>query len=169
DKTCISPFLRCTNVNCSSQPIDHVSYLRNRLTLMINKAIRRYYQNWLRCDDDTCCAFRTRQTPLGILHKRHTCTSCGKSELITEYDDRQLNLQLRFLKQLFNLDTYKNSLNRTKLEQIDTYLKSLSVDLTRPLYKTMNELQVHIDRIVQKSGYAEVCISSLFAQFYFNT
>jgi hypothetical protein len=33
----------------------------------------------------------------------------------------------------------------------------------------MNELQVHIDRIVQKSGYAEVCISDLFAQFYFNT
>jgi hypothetical protein len=33
----------------------------------------------------------------------------------------------------------------------------------------MNELQQHIDRIVQKSGYAEVCISDLFAQFYFNT
>ncbi|CAF0895230.1 unnamed protein product [Rotaria sordida] len=169
DKTCISPFLRCTNVNCSSQPFDNVPYLRNRLTSMINKAIRRYYQNWLRCDDDTCCAFRTRQTPLGILHKRHTCTSCGKSELITEYDDRQLNLQLRFLKQLFNIDAYKNSLNRNKLEQIDTYLKSLSVEMTRSIHKTMNELQVHIDRIVQKSGYAEVCISNLFAQFYFNT
>ncbi|CAF3355969.1 unnamed protein product [Rotaria sp. Silwood1] len=169
DKTCFSPFLRCTNVNCSSRPIDHVSYLRNRLTLMINKAMRRYYQNWLRCDDDTCCAFRTRQTPLGILHKRHTCTSCGKSELITEYDDRQLNLQLRFLKQLFNLDVYKNSLNRTKLGQIDMYFKSLSADIHGSICKTMNELQAHIDRIVQKSGYAEVCISTLFAQFYFNT
>ncbi|UJR25876.1 hypothetical protein I4U23_007226 [Adineta vaga] len=46
DKSCVSSLLRCTNVNCSSQPIDHVSYLRNRLTVMINKAIRRYYQNW---------------------------------------------------------------------------------------------------------------------------
>ncbi len=44
DKTCVSPLLRCTNVNCSSQPIDHLPYLQNRLTLMINKAIRRYYQ-----------------------------------------------------------------------------------------------------------------------------
>jgi hypothetical protein len=33
----------------------------------------------------------------------------------------------------------------------------------------MTELQGHVDRMVQKSGYAEVCISSLFAQFYFNT
>ncbi|CAM4970193.1 unnamed protein product [Rotaria socialis] len=168
DKTCISPLLRCKNVNCSSQPIDHVVYLRNRLTLMINKAIRRYYQNWLRCDDDTCCAFRTRQTPLGILHKRHLCTSCSKSELITEYDDRQLNLQLRFLKQLFNIDAYKNSINRTKIEQVDAYFKTLSVDVTRSIHKNMTELQLHIDRIIQKSGYAEVCISNLFAQFYFN-
>ncbi|CAF3590618.1 unnamed protein product [Adineta steineri] len=169
DKTCISPFLRCTNVNCSNQPIDQISYLRNRLTIMINKAIRRYYQNWLRCEDDTCCAFRTRQTPLEVLYKKHTCISCNKSELINEYDDRQLNLQLRFLKQLFNIDAYRQSLNRTKSEQIDTYFKSLSTDTTRSIYKSMNELQVHIDRIVQKSGYAEVCISDLFAQFYFNS
>jgi hypothetical protein len=98
-----------------------------------------------------------------------------------------LNLQLRFLKQLFNIETYKQSLNRTKsgknkfnilkivislkiffLEQIDVYFKSLSVDITRSMYKTMNELQTHVDRNVQKSGYAEVCVSSLFAQFYFN-
>ncbi|CAF0773863.1 unnamed protein product [Adineta ricciae] len=169
DKTCASPLLRCTNISCSSQPIDHVIYLRNRLTLMISKAIRRYYQNWLRCEDDTCCAFRTRQTPLEVLHKRHTCTSCNKSDLITEYDDRQLNLQLRFLKQLFNLDSYKQSINRTKSEQIDTYLKSLPADTMRLISKTMNDLQGHIDRIVQKSGYAEVCVSDLFAQFYFNT
>ena len=44
DKTCSSPFLRCTNANCTSQPMDHVIYLRNRLTLMMNKTIRRYYQ-----------------------------------------------------------------------------------------------------------------------------
>ena len=140
---------------------------------------------------------------MGVLHKRHLCTSCGKSDLITEvnktlqslidisscfsqYDDRQLNLQLRFLKQLFNLDAYKQSLNRTKsgrdtvlfsslhkltlslLEQMDGYLKNLSSETTRSMSKTMHELQTHIDRIVHKSGYAEVCISSLFAQFYFN-
>ena len=39
----------------------------------------------------------------------------------------------------------------------------------RLISKTMNDLQGHIDRIVQKSGYAEVCVSDLFAQFYFNT
>jgi len=54
------------------------------------------------------------------------------------------------------------------LEQIDVYWKSLSVDITRSISKTMNDLQIHIDRIVQKSGYAEVCISALFAQFQFN-
>jgi hypothetical protein len=53
------------------------------------------------------------------------------------------------------------------LEQIDAYLKSLPVDIVRSMLKTMNELQMHIDRIIQKSGYAEVCISDLFAQFYF--
>lgn len=55
------------------------------------------------------------------------------------------------------------------LEQIDAYLKSLPADTTRAISKAMNELQLHIDRIVQKSGYAEVCISTLFAQFYFNS
>jgi len=54
------------------------------------------------------------------------------------------------------------------LEQIDVYLKNLSNDINRLISKTMNELQIHIDRIIQKSGYAEVCISELFAQFYFN-
>ncbi|CAF4381056.1 unnamed protein product, partial [Rotaria magnacalcarata] len=133
---------------------------------MINKAIRRYYQNWLRCDDDTCCAFRTRQTPLGILHKRHLCTSCSKSELITEYDDRQLNLQLRFLKQLFNIDAYKNSINRTKIEQVDAYFKTLSVDVTRSIHKNMTELQLHIDRIIQKSGYAEGDMPPEHSEFF---
>ena len=51
---------------------------------------------------------------------------------------------------------------------MDVYIKTLSNDTTRAMSKTMNELQTHIDRMVQKSGYAEVCISSLFAQFYFN-
>jgi hypothetical protein len=51
---------------------------------------------------------------------------------------------------------------------MDVYWKNLSNDTTRSMSKAMNELQTHIDRIVQKSGYAEVCISSLFAQFYFN-
>lgn len=51
---------------------------------------------------------------------------------------------------------------------MDVYVKSLSTDTNRSITKTMNELQTHIDRMVQKSGYAEVCISSLFAQFYFN-
>jgi len=54
------------------------------------------------------------------------------------------------------------------LEQIETYCKSLSPDVIRSMTKTMNELQTHVDRIVQKSAYAEVCVSSLFAQFYFN-
>ena len=55
---------------------------------MINKGICRYYQvdftfldsisvirisNWLQCEDDACCAFRTRPTPLDELHQRHTC------------------------------------------------------------------------------------------------
>ena len=41
-----------------------------------------------------------------------------------QYDDRQLNQQLRFLKQLFNLDAYKNSLNRTKLGKQQTHMIS---------------------------------------------
>ena len=44
DKTCFSPFLRCTNTACTSQPIDHLIYLRNRLSMMVTKAVRRYYQ-----------------------------------------------------------------------------------------------------------------------------
>lgn len=51
---------------------------------------------------------------------------------------------------------------------MDVYIKTLSNDTTRAISKTLNELQAHVDRTVQKSGYAEVCVSSLFAQFYFN-
>ena len=51
---------------------------------------------------------------------------------------------------------------------MEVYWKGLPSDTTRSMSKIMNELQTHIDRTVQKSGYAEVCISSLFAQFYFN-
>lgn len=53
------------------------------------------------------------------------------------------------------------------LEQVDTYWKNLPADLTRSMLKTMQELQQHVDRVIQKSAYAEVCISDLFAQFYF--
>ncbi len=84
-----------------------------------------------------------------------------------QYDERQLNLQLRFLKQLFSLDTYKQSLSRNKSEQIDAYLKTLSAEVHRSIMKSLHELQTHIDRIVQKSGYAEVCISTLFSHFCF--
>ena len=53
------------------------------------------------------------------------------------------------------------------IEQIDAYMKSLPSEIARSISKCMNELQTHVDRTIQKSGYAEVCISDLFAQFYF--
>ena len=40
--------------------------------------------------------------------------------------------------------------------------------MNRSIFKIMNELQFHIDSILQKSDYAEVRISDLFAQFYFH-
>ena len=60
-------------------------------------------QNWLRCEDDTCCAFRTRQTPLEVLHKRHTCTSCNKSDLITEVTNDRFDFSQFIYHSLFSM------------------------------------------------------------------
>lgn len=102
---------------------------------MINKGIRRYYpvnftllypisviriSNWLRCEDDTWCAFRTRQTPLDELHQRHTCKQYHL-HWIFDFFCFLLRMMIvnwtskfDFSISLFNLDVYKQWLNRSK-------------------------------------------------------
>uniref|UniRef100_T1GVJ8 DNA-directed DNA polymerase n=1 Tax=Megaselia scalaris TaxID=36166 RepID=T1GVJ8_MEGSC len=50
----VSVLQDCSNSECSSQPFTQVGFIRNQLILQIKRFIRRFYENWLVCDDPSC-------------------------------------------------------------------------------------------------------------------
>lgn len=45
---------KCTNNECTVAPLEYVDSIKNQIILEMRKFIRRFYENWLVCDEATC-------------------------------------------------------------------------------------------------------------------
>ncbi|CAF1111491.1 unnamed protein product, partial [Didymodactylos carnosus] len=52
--SCSCILLHCLNKDCKMQPLENMAFIRNNLTLAIKNYIKRYYENWLKCEDEAC-------------------------------------------------------------------------------------------------------------------
>jgi DNA polymerase alpha subunit A len=74
------------------------SHISNRITILVNKMVTKYYDCWLKCDDHTC-GRRTRQQTV----RGYACTEDCHGRMVPEYSDEALYTQLKYLETLFNI------------------------------------------------------------------
>jgi DNA polymerase alpha subunit A len=81
---------------------DCYCYLSNRVSLMVRKSLKDYYDCWLVCDDHTCRRRTMQQSVMGM-----RCTADCHGHIVQEYDAEALHDQLKYLESLFDFDRLK--------------------------------------------------------------
>ena len=78
---------------------DVYSYLSNKVTLQVRQCVKKYYDCWLQCDDQTCDRRTTQQSAMGF-----ACTGDCHGRMLQEYDESRLHTQLKYLESLFDFE-----------------------------------------------------------------
>jgi DNA polymerase alpha subunit A len=97
----------CSNPSCKIKPCTRLAYIKNSLTLQMNKFIRQYYQAWLVCEDPMC-SFRTKRISCKFFHGKPQCIECEKYNAALEYSHADLFYQMRFFRFIFDTEGFKN-------------------------------------------------------------
>lgn len=96
----------CANKECKLPPYQQLTNVYNHLTLAVRSAIRRYYENWLICDEPHCNQ-QTRTYPHVTDEKnRPICMACKQGRLLKSYSEGDLYKQLRYYQFMFELPRY---------------------------------------------------------------
>ena len=145
----------CSNPNCKVKPVTKLAYIKNTLTLQLNKFIKQYYQAWLVCDDPMC-SFRTKRISCKYFHGKTQCIECEKYNATLEYTDADLYYQMRFFRFIFDVESYKN------------YYKDDAAEVTN-LVRNNKELQLgllqlreHVNKKLKNNAYGIVSLTDLF-------
>ena len=117
---------------------DCYSHISNRVTLLVNKMVSKYYNYWLKCDDPTC-GRRTRQQSV----RGNACTEDCHGRMVAEYSDEMLYTQLKYLETLFDV---KRSCKKRDLKESDSGLSVMQVEVLQLLGKHMRD-------VVEWNGY----------------
>lgn len=92
---------KCCNPDCAVPPHRYIILIRNHLVLFIRNYIKRYYENWMICDNPSCNNNTRRHS-----HIRNgnypVCMSCRNGNLIRRFSAYDLYLQLKFLRYIFD-------------------------------------------------------------------
>lgn len=103
----VSVLQNCTNIDCSSQPFTQVGFIRNQLILQIKRFIRRFYANWLVCDDPSC-NLNTRVYSHVNVNNLPVCLMCKQGSLIRQYTETDLYVQMCYFQYMFDLTKYEH-------------------------------------------------------------
>ncbi len=124
-------FGRTTSANCYS----HIS---NRVSLLVNKMVQKYYDGWLKCDDYTC-GHRTRQQSV----RGYACTQDCHGRMVPEYTHEALYTQIKYLENLFD---FGKACKKRDIEK-----NSAPVPIEHE--KVFTLLSKHMHNTVQWNGY----------------
>jgi DNA polymerase alpha subunit A len=119
---------------------DCYSHISNRITILVNKMVTKYYDCWLKCDDHTC-GRRTRQQTV----RGYACTEDCHGRMVPEYSDESLYTQLKYLETLFNI---KRSCAKRDLSE-----KEGRQSLPKDHVDVLELLGKHMKNAVEWSGY----------------
>lgn len=102
---------KCINADCNSAPYQFIVAIRNRLLLSMRSYIKRFYQNWLVCDDPSCNQ-NTRFYTHVTAGNRPICSFCKTGSLVRQYSERNLYQQLSYFQYMFDLSKYQHKRKR---------------------------------------------------------
>uniref|UniRef100_W8BG20 DNA polymerase n=1 Tax=Ceratitis capitata TaxID=7213 RepID=W8BG20_CERCA len=139
---------KCVNTDCCSAPHQYIVAIRNRLLLTIRSYVKRFYQNWLVCDDPSCnqnTRFHTHVTA----GSRPVCPYCKNGSLVRQYSERNLYQQLSYFQYMFDLSRYQHKHVPLTPETEAAY---------QVLFETVN-LQL------EKSAFCTISLGKLFSYF----
>lgn len=75
------------------------SYLCNRVSSLVRKSLKKYYDCWLVCDDPSCGMRTTKQWASGL-----RCVRDCHGHMVQEYNEETLHTQLKYLESLFDYE-----------------------------------------------------------------
>ncbi|KAG8450588.1 hypothetical protein GDO86_003019 [Hymenochirus boettgeri] len=147
--------MRCSKPECDASPLDHVIQIQHKLLLDMRRCIKKYYNGWLVCEEQTC-QNRTRRVPLNFSRNGPICQACTKAILRSEYPEKALYTQLCFYRFIFDWDY---AVEKIISEQEKAHIKKKQFQESEKVYK---KLKCTVDQVLSRSGYSEVNLSKLF-------
>ncbi|KAM6151481.1 DNA polymerase alpha catalytic subunit [Rhynchocyon petersi] len=146
---------RCSNIDCKASPLAFIVQLNNKLIMDIRRYIKKYYDGWLICEEQTC-RNRTRHLPLQFSRNGPLCQVCMKATLRPEYSDKSLYTQLCFYRYIFDVEY---ALEKLITEHEKDKLRKF---LTNKVQQDYKKLKNTAEQFLSRSGYSEVNLSKLF-------
>lgn len=92
---------KCCNPDCVVPPHRYITSIRNHLVIFLRNYIKKYYENWMVCDNPSCNHNTQKHS-----HCRNgiypMCMSCRNGSLIRQFTASDLYLQMEFLRYVFD-------------------------------------------------------------------
>ncbi|XP_067613903.1 DNA polymerase alpha catalytic subunit [Eurosta solidaginis] len=139
---------KCANSDCNTAPYQYIIAIRNRLLLSIRSYIKRFYQNWLVCDDPSCNQ-NTRFYTHVTRGNRPVCPFCKNGLLVRQYSERNLYQQLSYFQYMFDLSKYQHK----------------HVPLTAETEAAYQLLFDTVNKQLEKSAFCTISLAKIFSHF----
>ncbi|KAL0122747.1 hypothetical protein PUN28_007448 [Cardiocondyla obscurior] len=138
----------CSNEDCKVAPWTYANVIQNSVQLAIRKAISKYYNGWLECENPLC-SNRTRRLPLDFAKKFPDCSICKDVSMSRVYSGTDLYNQLYYYHKMFDISepSYKHFVSQCPRDMIAAY----------------NTLKETIDRQLKRNKFSRVNISEIFS------
>ena len=104
---CTSICTFCNVMYLYSTAGDCYCYLSNRISLLVRKCIKQYYDCWLICDVYSCGSRTTQQSVNGS-----ACTGDCHGRMVQEYNEESLHTQLKYFESLFDVERFKKKVSQ---------------------------------------------------------
>lgn len=145
----------CSNPQCKHKPLSRLAYIKNLLTLQMNKHIKQYYQGWVVCEDPMCSC-RTKRISCKFFQGRPQCIDCERYAVSEEYGHADLYYQMRFYKFIFDAEAFK-SYYKDDSPEIAGMLKS-----NKDLANGLAQLREFVAKRLKLNAYGTVSFGELF-------
>ncbi|XP_032664334.1 DNA polymerase alpha catalytic subunit [Odontomachus brunneus] len=138
----------CPNQDCKLPPWRYANAIQNVVQLAMRKAISKYYNGWLECENPLC-SNRTRRLPLDFVRKFPDCSVCKDISMARVYSGTELYNQLYYYYRIFDISqpVYKHLLSQCPRDMIAAY----------------NTLKEAIDRQLKRNKFSCVNITGIFS------
>lgn len=138
----------CPNQDCKLAPWKYANVIQNVIQLAMRKAIDKYYNGWLECENPLC-SNRTRRLPLDFARKFPDCPACKDVTMSKVYSGIDLYNQLYYYHKMFDISqpAYKHLLSQCSRDMIAAY----------------NTLREAIDRQLRRNNFSCVNITGIFS------
>ncbi|XP_072033839.1 DNA polymerase alpha catalytic subunit-like [Amphiura filiformis] len=147
----------CANKACKIVPLEHITKLRNKITLLIRQYVQKYYEGWLVCEDSSCNT-RTRCIPINPQRQGLVCRVCERAVLRPEYTDKMLYYQLSFFQYIFDVER--------AIKNLPEEDKSHGRMTTQTCQGDYQRLKSSVDSWIKYNGYSEVNLDKLFSGLF---